>query len=70
MKECLQRMLLDEKQLAKIINRSVRTLRNDRCQGRGLPYVKIGGSIRYSLADVERYLKRRRINPESEETSR
>jgi hypothetical protein len=65
MKDYRQRTLIDEKKLAEIINRSVQTLRNDRCQGRGLPFIRIGGSIRYDLADVERYLKQNRIDPEN-----
>jgi hypothetical protein len=63
MQDYHHRTLIDEKQLAKIIKRSVQTLRNERCQGRGLPYIRIGRSIRYDIADVERYLKIHRIDP-------
>lgn len=34
---------------------SPRTLRNQRCAGLGVPSVKIGGAVRYRLADVEAY---------------
>lgn len=34
---------------------ATKTLANARVRGEGPPYVKIGGSVRYSLADVEAY---------------
>jgi len=46
-----------EEQLAKILNQSVQTLRNHRFLGKGLPYIKLGRSVRYLAADVERYLQ-------------
>jgi hypothetical protein len=64
MQDYHHRALIDEKQLAKIIKRSVQTLRNERCQGRGMPYIRIGRSIRYDIADVERYIHLHRIAPE------
>ena len=53
--------LIDEKQVSTILKRSVQTLRNERCMGRGIPYIKLGRSVRYSLEDVEVYLKTRKI---------
>jgi hypothetical protein len=44
-----------EKELAERHRRSVKTLRNERLSGRGVPYVKIGRSVRYRLDDVERF---------------
>jgi len=43
---------LTEKQVSEITGRAVQTLRNERFLGRGIPYVKVGRSIRYSLEDV------------------
>ena len=64
MKDYQQRKLITDIELAEIIRRSVQTIRNDRHKGRGLPYIKIGRSIRYNLADVERYLDSHRVTPE------
>jgi hypothetical protein len=44
---------LDENQLAARHQRSVKTLRNERLRGGGIPYVKWGRSVRYRLSDVE-----------------
>ena len=55
---------LTEKQVAEILCQSVQTLRNHRFLGKGVPYVKIGRSVRYLVEDVERYLQKRRIEPD------
>ena len=57
------RQYVTETELAEMIQRSVQTLRNDRHRRRGLPYIKIGRSIRYDLADVEAYLNECRVIP-------
>lgn len=44
---------LDEHQLAARHQRSVKTLRNERLRGGGIPFVKWGRSVRYRLSDVE-----------------
>ena len=49
---------------AAILEKSVQSLRNERHLGRGLPYVKIGRSVRYLLSDIREYLQRHRIDPE------
>jgi hypothetical protein len=46
---------LDEYDLAFRHKRSVRTVRNDRIRGAGVPFIRIGRSVRYRLSDVERY---------------
>lgn len=56
--------LLDEKQTSSTIKRAVQTLRNDRHNNRGLPYIKIGRSVRYSLEDIEKYIAARKIETE------
>jgi hypothetical protein len=40
---------------------SPKSLANDRCRGRGIPYVKINSSVRYALADVIAYEQSRRV---------
>lgn len=52
---------LTEKQVAEILCQSVQTLRNHRFLGKGVPYVKIGRSVRYLVEDVEHYLQAHRI---------
>ncbi|SHN48992.1 helix-turn-helix domain-containing protein [Desulfovibrio litoralis] len=42
---------------------SVSKLRQDRHKHRGLPYAKIGRSVRYKLIDVQAYLDRCKITP-------
>ena len=54
---------LTEFQVAEIMSQSVQTLRNHRFLGKGLPYLKIGRSVRYLAEDVERYLRKHRIVP-------
>lgn len=55
---------IDEKKVAEIIGRALPTLRNDRHLCRGVPYCKIGRSVRYSMQDVIDYMEARKINPE------
>ena len=56
-----QAMYLTEKDVAKITSISLATLRNDRFLGRGIPYSKIGKSVRYSQSDVIDYMESRKI---------
>lgn len=55
---------LTEKEVARITGLSLSTLRNARFQGRGLPYVKLGRSVRYDLKDVVKYMEDRKVIPE------
>jgi hypothetical protein len=48
--------LVDEKQLAEFLCRSVRSIQGDRLKGSGIPYYKVGRSVRYRLSEVEEYL--------------
>ena len=49
--------LLNEKNLAKQLDVSVAKLRKDRFENRGLPYTRIGRSVRYNLVSVLKSLK-------------
>ena len=53
---------IDERAVNKITNRALPTLRNDRFNKRGIPYVKLGRSVRYKLADVLEFMESRKIN--------
>ena len=44
--------LMTEQEVAELLKRSVKTLRNDRSRGRGPKWSKLGRSVRYKLADV------------------
>lgn len=44
--------LLDEHAVAERQGRSVKTLRNQRVAGDGIPYLKLGRLVRYRLSDV------------------
>ncbi len=53
---------LTEKAVSLMTGRALSTLRNDRSQGRGLPYVvMIGRSIRYDLKDIQEYMESRKV---------
>lgn len=60
----MTREYLTEVGVSKITKRAVQTLRNDRCKGTGIPYVKLARSVRYDLADVIAYMEARKIQTE------
>ena len=47
---------LNENQRADRLNISVRTLQGDRQRGGGIPFVKIGRSVRYDWCRVQEHL--------------
>ena len=53
--------LIDEKQVSEIIGRGLQSLRNDRCKNIGIPFYKIGKSVRYRLDEVIQYAESRRV---------
>lgn len=57
--------LVNEKIVCEKIGSKVQTLRNHRHLCKGIPYIKIGRSVRYRLEDVEAYLMKHRIDPEA-----
>ncbi len=52
---------LTERQVVEITCRAVQTLRNDRFKGRGIPWIKCGGSVRYDLDDVIAYMEAHKV---------
>jgi predicted DNA-binding transcriptional regulator AlpA len=52
---------INEKETAQITGFALPTLRNHRSRGIGIPYVKAGRSIRYSLKDVIKYMESRKV---------
>jgi hypothetical protein len=57
-------LYIDERKVSRITGRALPTLRNDRHKGRGLPYVKMGRSVRYKLDDVIAFMEARKIETE------
>ena len=55
---------IDEKKVSEITGRALPTLRNDRHNRRGIPYCKIGRSVRYALSDVIGFMESKKIVPE------
>jgi hypothetical protein len=49
--------LLTEHDIARITRRSVASVRRDRLLGRGCPYKKINGSVRYRSSDFQAWLE-------------
>lgn len=56
-------IFLDAYQLADRWQVSTGHLANQRSQGRGLPYVRIGSRVRYRLSDVEAFESSNVVNP-------
>lgn len=52
--------LLDEHETAELLNVKVATLRRWRWGGKELPFVKIGGAVRYDPAEVQAYIASKR----------
>ncbi len=52
---------LTEAQTAELLSCSVQTLRNNRFARKGLPYCKIGRSVRYPLKAVVEYLEQHKV---------
>lgn len=48
--------LLDSRQAAKIIDKSVSWITKERTAGRGPRFIRIGRSVRYRRADLDAYL--------------
>lgn len=52
---------LTEREVQKLTNKALSTLRNDRYLGKGMPYIKDGKSVRYNRSDVIAYMESRKI---------
>ena len=56
---------LTEIRVAEITGRALSTLRNERFCRCGIPYIKIGRSVRYSLEDVVEFMEARKIKTQN-----
>jgi predicted DNA-binding transcriptional regulator AlpA len=61
----MPKQYLTEKQVSEITGYSVQTLRNHRHESRGIPYLKIGRSVRYLPEDISATMEKVRIEPEA-----
>ncbi len=57
----MQAEYLNERQVSQMTGISLAKLRNDRFFHRGIPYYKIGRSVRYAQADIQKYLEDCRV---------
>jgi predicted DNA-binding transcriptional regulator AlpA len=57
--------LLTEKEVSSMLSVSLKKLQGDRMLRKGLPYVKLGRSVRYVLSDIKTHLEQCRIDHES-----
>ena len=55
---------LTEREVSEITRRALPTLRNDRHKAQGIPYTKVGRSVRYLLTDVIDYMEGHKIQTE------
>jgi predicted DNA-binding transcriptional regulator AlpA len=55
------RTFLSTEQVADLVQRPARTLTQWRYLGTGPSYFKVGGAVRYDLADVEAWLDAQRV---------
>lgn len=56
---------LTEKETSRLTGMALSTLRNNRHLGRGIPYCKVGRSVRYCWQDIIDYMEQRKIQTEN-----
>jgi len=52
-------------EVERITGKKLQTLANERYRGTGIPYYKVGASVRYKIADVLSFMEQHRINLEA-----
>lgn len=55
--------MMNEKKLASLLGVSVSKVQKDRARNVGVPYCKIGRSVRYNIEDVNAYIASIRKGP-------
>ncbi len=58
-----EKQYLNEKEVCEFTGISLSSLRNNRHLCKGLPYIKLGKSVRYDLRDVISHMESHRIQP-------
>ena len=58
--------LLTAKQAARYLSISTKWLANQRWQGTGPKFIKVGGAVRYRVSDLEQFLEEAVVQPAGE----
>ena len=66
----MSKKYITEKELSAITGRALQTLRNDRFNGRGFPYIKLGRSIRYDEEVAIAIMEQSKVETSSFQTDR
>jgi hypothetical protein len=59
--DLMTKQYLTEQQVSVITGRAISTLRNDRYYKRGIPYIKIGRSVRYDYDATVAFMEERQV---------
>jgi len=62
MKASDQVVLLRQEEVGRLLGLSPQTLANHRSRGVGIPFVRLGRSVRYLERDVKEYLEKNRVS--------
>jgi hypothetical protein len=64
MEKDIKWLWVTEKKVSEVTGRALPTLRNDRSQKRGIPFSKLGKSVKYRMSDVVEYMESHRVETE------
>jgi hypothetical protein len=56
---------IEPREVERITGKKRQSLANERHRGFGIPYYKVGASVRYKLSDVFEFMEQHRIDPET-----
>ncbi len=59
-------ILISPKDTARLLSCGQSTLARHRSQGTGIPYVKLGRSVRYSLTDIFSWMEKHKVEVNNE----
>ncbi len=54
---------MNDHEVSLLVGKSVQSIRNDRSLGKGIPYFKVGRTVRYRRGEVLKWLDAQRIEP-------
>ncbi len=54
---------MTDHEVSLLVGKSVQSIRNDRSLGKGIPYFKVGRTVRYRRGEVLQWLEAQRIEP-------
>lgn len=58
----MSKEFLSEVEIAELLNLSIAKLRRDRWLGNGLPFIRIGRTVRYSREQITKYFELNTVN--------